>query len=258
MAASDLYDRNLRRGRRESQADGSGRHPPIFRRSNDAGGDRGKEHRLDCSSRFRDLEPVRVPVGGGGLIGAARVQLKKTRPGVRIIGVQAAAVPSWKPPCASIVPRSCTARVHHCRWYRRAAGRRFDASLFEKSVDELLMVEDEEIAMRSVALEKAKTVAGSAGAAALSCAPAAQDHAAGQNVAVIVSGGNLDGADDFAHIERGMVKDGRLVRVRVELPDHPGGLENSRDDRSPARISCSDARSHVFGRRARHTIRPHD
>src|ERR1019366_4050778 len=44
-------------------------------------------------------------------------------------------------------------------------------------------------------------------------------------VAVIVSGGNIDVLMISHIIERGMVKDGRLVRVRVELPDHPGGLE---------------------------------
>jgi len=46
-----------------------------------------------------------------------------------------------------------------------------------------------------------------------------------KKVAVIISGGNIDVLMISHIIERGMVKDGRLVRVRVELPDHPGGLQ---------------------------------
>jgi threonine dehydratase len=47
----------------------------------------------------------------------------------------------------------------------------------------------------------------------------------GKNVAVVISGGNIDVTLLSHIIERGLVKDGRLVRLRITLPDHPGGLE---------------------------------
>ena len=98
--------------------------------------------------------------------------------------------------------------------------------LFEKYVDELVTVEDEEIAMAILwLLEKEKTVAEGAGAAALAAMLRHKTTLTDKKVAVIVSGGNIDVLMISHIIERGMVKDGRLVRVRVELPDHPGGLQ---------------------------------
>ena len=41
---------------------------------------------------------------------------------------------------------------------------------------------------------------------------------------MIVSGGNIDVNILSRIIERGLVKDGRLVRLEVQLPDEPGAL----------------------------------
>ncbi len=46
----------------------------------------------------------------------------------------------------------------------------------------------------------------------------------GKKLGVLVSGGNIDVTLLSRIIERGLVKDGRLVRLRVHLPDHPGAL----------------------------------
>ena len=46
----------------------------------------------------------------------------------------------------------------------------------------------------------------------------------GKKVAVLVCGGNIDVTLLSRIIERGLVKDGRLVRLRVHLPDYPGAL----------------------------------
>jgi threonine dehydratase len=48
----------------------------------------------------------------------------------------------------------------------------------------------------------------------------------GKNVAVIIGGGNIDVTLLSRIIERGLVKDGRMVRIRVPLPDHPGALNH--------------------------------
>ena len=46
----------------------------------------------------------------------------------------------------------------------------------------------------------------------------------GKKIAVLVGGGNMDVTLLSRIIERGLVKDGRLVRLRVHLPDYPGAL----------------------------------
>jgi threonine dehydratase len=45
-----------------------------------------------------------------------------------------------------------------------------------------------------------------------------------KRLAVLVCGGNIDVTLLSRIIERGLVKDGRLVRLRVHLPDYPGAL----------------------------------
>jgi threonine dehydratase len=181
---------------------------------------------LELLEQIPDLEAVVVPVGGGGLIGGIACAIHETRRGVRIIGVETSAVPSMQvamrehtptlvPPASTIADGIAVREVGT-----------LTLPLFEKYVDELVTVEDEEIAMAILwLLEKEKTVAEGAGAAALAAMLRHKTTLRDKKVAVIVSGGNIDVLMISHIIERGMVKDGRLVRVRVELPDHPGGLE---------------------------------
>jgi threonine dehydratase len=93
-------------------------------------------------------------------------------------------------------------------------------------VDDLVTVSEEEIASAILyLLEKEKTVAEGAGAvpvAALLNRKVAGLE--GKRVVSIVSGGNIDVNLVARIIERGLVKDGRLVRVVVALMDKPGQL----------------------------------
>jgi len=98
--------------------------------------------------------------------------------------------------------------------------------LFEKYVDEVVTVEEEEIALAILwLLEKEKTLAEGAGAAGMAALLHHKTTLRDKKVAVLICGGNIDVTLLSRIIERGLVKDGRLVRVRVELPDHPGGLQ---------------------------------
>src|SRR5207249_175664 len=96
----------------------------------------------------------------------------------------------------------------------------------ERYVDDVVTVDDEEIAMAILRLlEREKTVAEGAGAAGVAAMLQQRTALRVKKTAVIISGGNID-VMLLAHIiERGLVKDGRLVRFRVTLPDHPGSLE---------------------------------
>jgi threonine dehydratase len=73
-------------------------------------------------------------------------------------------------------------------------------------------------------LEREKTMAEGAGAAAIAALINRKIEIAGKNIAVLVCGGNMDVTLLSRIIERGLVKDGRLVRLRVHLPDYPGAL----------------------------------
>jgi threonine dehydratase len=99
--------------------------------------------------------------------------------------------------------------------------------LVAKYVDELVTVKEEEIASAIlVLLEREKTLAEGAGAAALSALLEEKTSLKDQRTAVLVCGGNIDVTLLSKIIERGLVKDGRWIRIRIHLTDRPGSLHH--------------------------------
>jgi threonine dehydratase len=99
--------------------------------------------------------------------------------------------------------------------------------LVSRYVDEIVTVDDEEIASAILMLlEQEKTLAEGAGAAALAAVVQAKSNLRHRRTVVLVSGGNIDVTLLSKIIERGLVKDGRLLRLRVYLQDRPGALLN--------------------------------
>jgi threonine dehydratase len=171
------------------------------------------------------LEAVIVPVGGGGLISGVAVAMKETNPRVRIVGVQAARVPSMQRALAEHAPVTVPAAYTIADGIAvRKAGAR-TLPVVERYVDELVTVDEEEIANAILLLlEREKTVAEGAGAVALAALVRGKTSLSGRKVAVLVGGGNIDVNLLSRIIERGLVKDGRLVRLRVRIQDYPGAL----------------------------------
>ena len=95
-------------------------------------------------------------------------------------------------------------------------------------LDEIVTVEEDEIASAIlVLLEREKTLAEGAGAAALAAllqGKTSLSHTTGTRVGVLVCGGNIDVTLLARIIERGLVQDGRLIRLRIHLLDKPGAL----------------------------------
>ena len=171
------------------------------------------------------IEAIVVPIGGGGLIGGVACAVKETNPGIRVVGVQTARLPSMKVAVADGKPATLTAAVTIADGIAvRRAGER-TLPLVQKYVDEIVTVEEEEIANAILLLlEREKTLAEGAGAVAIAAILNRELGLTAKSVAALVSGGNIDVTLLARIIERGLVKDGRLVRVRVHLPDYPGAL----------------------------------
>ncbi|MFY9741224.1 MAG: threonine ammonia-lyase [Candidatus Sulfotelmatobacter sp.] len=189
---------------------------------------------LELLEQHPDLEAVIVPIGGGGLIGGIGCALKETNPHIQVIGVQPARLPSLKVALAEGKPVTLAAAVTIADGIAvRRAGER-TLALVQKYVDEIVIVEEEEIANAVLLLlEREKILAEGAGAAALAALvnrriPLLSEKPprdkAGKKIVVVISGGNIDVTLLARIIERGLVKDGRLVRLRVHLPDYPGAL----------------------------------
>jgi threonine dehydratase len=180
---------------------------------------------LEILQQHPDIEAIVAPIGGGGLIGGIACAVKETNPAVRVFGVQPARIPSMKLAVAEGRPVTLSpAKTIADGIAVRRAGER-TLPLVQKYVDEIVTVEEEEIANAILLLlEREKTLAEGAGAAAIAALLNHKLPLKGKKVAVLVCGGNIDVTLLARIIERGLVKDGRLVRLRVHLPDYPGAL----------------------------------
>jgi threonine dehydratase len=180
---------------------------------------------LEILQQHPDIEVLVVPIGGGGLIGGIACAAKESNPAVKVFGVQPARIPSMKAAVSEGKPvtlKSATTIADGIA-VRRAGDRTFP--LVQKYVDDIVTVEEEEIANAILLLlEREKTLAEGAGAAALAAVLNRKVRLTDKRVAVLVCGGNIDVTLLARIIERGLVKDGRLVRLRVHLPDYPGAL----------------------------------
>jgi threonine dehydratase len=97
--------------------------------------------------------------------------------------------------------------------------------IVEALVDDILLVSEAAIEQAvQILIDIEKTVAEGAGAAALAGLFANKDRFAGKRVCVIVSGGNIDSRILASILMRGLVREGRLIRIRVEISDAPGAL----------------------------------
>src|SRR6202012_5721641 len=163
--------------------------------------------------QIENLEAVVVPIGGGGLIGGVACAVKESKPDVRVIGVQTARLPSMKE--AGRANHQVTLEPATTIADGIAVRRAGDVTLpvVERYVDEIVTVNEDEIASAIlVLLEREKTLAEGAGAAALAALLQKKTSLNGARTAVVVGGGNIDVTLLSRIIERGLVQDGRLIR----------------------------------------------
>ncbi len=180
---------------------------------------------LELLEQTPDIEAVVVPIGGGGLIAGVACALKETNPRIRVIGVESEKLPSMlrAREAGAPVTIAAEATIADGIAVRRAGELTFP--LVCRYVDKIVTVDDEEVASAILTLlEQEKTLAEGAGAAALAAVVQAKVDLRRRRTAVLVCGGNIDVTLLAKIIERGMVKDGRLVRLRVYLQDRPGAL----------------------------------
>ncbi len=181
---------------------------------------------IEMLEQAEGLDAVIIPVGGGGLIAGVACAVKETNPKIQVIGVQTSRLPSMKaaveqnevvtlPPNKTIADGIAV----------RCAGVH-TLPLVRKYVDEIVTVDEEEIANAILLLlEKEKTLSEGAGAVGTAAVLNKKLPHIGKKLGVLVSGGNIDVTLLSRIIERGLVKDGRLLRIRIHLPDHPGALQ---------------------------------
>ncbi|WP_255550771.1 threonine ammonia-lyase [Granulicella sp. dw_53] len=182
---------------------------------------------LEVLEQVPELEAIVVPIGGGGLIGGIACAIKESKPQVKVIGVQTSRLASMLAARAEGHPVTVdpSTTIADGIAVRRAGSVTFP--MVERYVDELVTVDEDEIASAIlVLLEREKTLAEGAGAAALAAVLQGKSSVLtpGSHTAVMVCGGNIDVTLLSRIIERGLVQDGRMIRLRIHLLDKPGAL----------------------------------
>ena len=171
---------------------------------------------LELAEQLPELETVVVPVGGGGLSSGIALALRGVRPGLRIVGVQAAACA----PLAGETPTGYTIAEGIAVKHPGA----LTSALVADLLDDVVTVTDEQISEAIVLLlERVKLVVEGAGAAAVAALLAGQVGGTGPAVAIL-SGGNIDPTLLIQVMRHGLTAAGRYLVVRTRVPDRPGEL----------------------------------
>ncbi len=170
-----------------------------------------------------DLDTLLIAVGGGGLISGIATAMRQIKPGIEVIGVQTARFPAM----VNAVKGTCHPQGSSTIAEGIAVGQPglITRELIRQRVDDLVLVDEGDIEQAVLMLlEIEKTVCEGAGAAGLAALLREPARYAGRKVGLVLCGGNIDPLLLSAIIGRGMVRAGRLARIRVHARDTPGVL----------------------------------
>jgi threonine dehydratase len=180
---------------------------------------------LELLEQVPGLEAVVVPIGGGGLIGGVACAIKESNPKIRVVGVQTARLPSMAAAIEQHQPVTIPPGTTIADGIAVRRAGEVTLPVVERYVDEIVTVDEDEIASAILTLlEREKTLAEGAGAAGLAALIQKKTSLNGVRTAVVVGGGNIDVTLLSRIIERGLVQDGRMIRLRIHLLDKPGAL----------------------------------
>jgi threonine dehydratase len=178
---------------------------------------------LEMLEAVPQLDTLVVAVGGGGLIGGMAAAAKGLKPGIRVIGVQTLRFPNmYNAVKHTSLPQGGSTIAEGI-----AVGQpgQLTQKLVERYVDDLVLVDEGDIEQAIVMLlDYEKTLVEGAGAAPLAALMKDPAAFAGRKVGLVLGGGNMDPMLLAAIIQRGMVRAGRLARLKVCARDVPGSL----------------------------------
>lgn len=176
------------------------------------------------------LDTLVIAIGGGGLISGMATAAKALKPGIEIVGVQTERFPSMYAAVKGITMPQGQYTIAEGIAVKSPGA--LTQPIVSQLVDHIELVSEADIEHAIVVLlEIEKTVVEGAGAAGLAALLRAQeagsDHFKGKRIGLVLTGGNIDPLMLGELIERGMVRAGRLARIRVDLRDLPGALAHA-------------------------------
>lgn len=181
---------------------------------------------LEILDDLKDADMLLVPIGGGGLISGIACAAKRIKPEIKIIGVQAAACPSAYESVQKGVLSPVESQLSIADGISVKQTGSLNFKIIQKYVDDIVLVEEEQIAAAILMLlERKKILAEGAGAVPLAALiNGAVKLKPGSKTVLLISGGNVDSPLLGRIIQKGLLKNGRIMRVKLNLSDIPGSL----------------------------------
>lgn len=200
---------------------------------------------LEIAAYLKELDYIMVPIGGGGLISGMALVIKELAPHIELYGVQTSYYPSMflkmsrgegaKAPAQSSEhndyhedkegPPQKTNKVTLAEGIAVKSPGHKTSKIIQEHVKDIIIVDEEAIehAVRTLAV-KHKLVTEGAGAAGFAAYQQRADHLVNKKGMVVLSGGNIDTRVLSSILMRGLIAEGRLIQLRLEMLDSPGSL----------------------------------
>ncbi len=180
---------------------------------------------VEIMEQIPDADYILCPIGGGGLISGIASYCKEFKPSIKVIGVQSKYAPSVHQQFKGGDTENLKINDTICDGIAVKHPGEITMKWIKKYVDDVILVSDEEVANAILLLlERSKIYVEGAGAAALAALLNKKVDITNKKVVVIVSGGNLTPNLLNRIIRKGLIKAGRLLKIRITLPDVPGTL----------------------------------
>lgn len=178
---------------------------------------------LEMLASAPDLDTLLVPVGGGGLVSGIALAAKAVKPCLQVLGVQVAAYPTMHQALHGLPAEVGTDTIAEGIAVKNVGRLTFE--IVRRLVDDVLVVDDQDVE-RAVALflSVEKTVSEGAGAVGLAALLRDPGRFRDRKVGLVLSGGNIDPRLLAQVVMRQLVREGRVIAIKVGIADQPGAL----------------------------------
>jgi threonine dehydratase len=182
---------------------------------------------LEMLEDVPDLEVLPIPIGGGGLIAGCATAAKSINPDIRVVGVEPAMYPSFTAKMRGVSGPAGTGGATIAEGIAVKQVGDISYGIVRPLIDEVVLIE-EPYFERAVALycNVEKTVSEGAGAAALAALLAYPEKFRGKKCGLIITGGNIDTRLLASVLTRELIRDQRILSLRIIGDDRPGLLAN--------------------------------
>ena len=178
---------------------------------------------LELMEDTKNLDLLVIPIGGGGLISGVSIVAKSLNPNIKIFGVQTEKFPSMY----NVLHKKQLAISGDTLADGIAVKRpgNITSEIIKNHVDDILLINEFELEKAISSLfENERIVAEGAGAAGVAAIMKSKDKFSGKKVGTVICGGNIDARLFASILNRKLLMDGRMTKVRIDIIDEPGML----------------------------------